>query len=359
MLTGHGGNIDAFIKKNRLDIDAAGVIDLSVNTNPFKYPGGLIEHLKNRMGCIDEYPDVDASALRASFAACHGLEPENIIVGNGTTEILYMIPRAFDAKEAVCAAPAYSDYADAVEMAGGAMRRFTLAPERDFELTAEAVRRAAAAAGAVFICHPNNPNGRLAPVDDVKSVIQDHPGALFVIDEAYLPLCSGPDAVSFVQSPMPPNLVVLRSMTKAFSIPGLRLGYAAGAPGTIRKLYHQKEPWTVNAMAQSAGLYLCGHFGWLEETAEKIAGLRESFTCRIAGIGGIKSFHSDANFLLLKTLRPEATAHDIRLELLRRGYFIRDCSNYPGLDESFFRVSVADAETMAGLATELEALSAG
>ncbi len=356
MLTGHGGNLSAFIRIHSLDIDPSSVTDFSVSTNPFDYPPGFIEYLASELSGISRYPEVQSETFTAAVTAHHSLCSGNVLAGNGSTELLYLIPRAFAIRKAVVAAPSYIDYEDAVTIAGGECQRLFLHWENDFAVNYGEIDRLAATADAVILAHPNNPNGRLLDVTAVWPLMQKHTDVLFVIDEAYLPLSGAGSEHSFITSPPEPNVIVLRSMTKSFSIPGLRLGYAVGTASVIEKLIRYKEPWTVNSLAQKAGIFLLPCTDWLKMTTGVIADERTRLTEALSHISGLTPFMSDTNFFLLKIVRDGLTALELQLELVKHDCFIRNCDNYPGLDSSYFRIAVRKPDENTRFIETLESL---
>ncbi|MFQ5646101.1 MAG: threonine-phosphate decarboxylase CobD [bacterium] len=342
MLYGHGGNIISAAGKYGLEVDPSRIIDFSVSTSYLKYPDGLEEELRKAVSRISRYPEVDASGLRKELAGHHRLSPEHIMVGNGSTELLYLIPRALRIKSGLCLAPGYSDYEDALRYAGSKAGFFPLKREDDFALDMEGFVQKAKNYEIVFLGHPNNPTGRLLPVEEIKRLIVRFKETVFVIDEAYLSMVV--QGRSFIEPPLPENLIVLRSLTKSFAVPGVRLGYAVACRSMTERLYQRKEPWTVNVFAAVAGSYLIGREEWLKGSAGEIASRKKALFDELSSINRLKIFKSAANFMLLKILSDNLTAGDLQAALLKRGCLIRDCSNFPGLDEGYFRIAVRRPE---------------
>jgi threonine-phosphate decarboxylase len=139
-----------------------------------------------------------------------------------------------------------------------------------------------------------------------------------------------------------PRMLVLRSLTKFYSLPGLRLGWAGGAPPTIARLAALREPWSVNALAQAAGLASLEDRAFALRSREMVAALREAFAEDLAGIGGVMVFPSSANYLLLRLAAPVAGAVAGRLAAER--ILVRPCANFVGLDERFLRLAVRGVE---------------
>jgi len=326
----HGGLNYAELKE--LGIDPDEILDFSVSTNPFMPPPGIKERLKDVP--VERYPDSQAAMLTQGLAARLKVDGENILVGSGTTEIIRLIALAYFRRgdAILIPEPTYGEYELAGRIAGARIIAPRALEEDDFapklEEVIETIRQRRPR--AVFICNPNNPTGKYLPRAYIERVLASMDDNLLVLDEAY---------VDFVEKSWDPfdltekgNVIVLRSMTKDYGLPGLRLGYAVARREIIDVLRKVLPPWSVNTIAQETGLAVLGEDAYLRQSLAKVHEARRFLTMGLTGLG-FKVLPSDAHYFLVKV--GDATA--CRRALLRYGILVRDCSSF-GLRE-YIRVS--------------------
>lgn len=338
MLEGHGGNIAEIARQH--GIDANRIIDFSSNVNPLGYPDGLEEYLTVNLLSIRRFPEITSERLRSGLAGLHHCEVEEVIVGNGSTEIIFLIPRAFRVKNALIVAPTYADYADAVKYAGGKIDFYFTEESDGFEPDPDELEKRIPKHDLVFICNPNNPTGGFLAEEVTQRLVKEFPEVLFVIDATYAPFVNG--LMSSARVPL--NVIELHSFTKIFGVPGLRLGYAISSQAHIDRLLAFKEPWTVNSLAQRAGEFLFEQREWVEQSCRTIAEEKSYFKKRVNSIRNIEIFDSSTHFFLIKILTSEINSSDLKKQLLQEHLLIRDCSNFVGLSDHFFRVAVQTRE---------------
>ncbi len=302
------------------------VIDFSVNTNPLGPPPGALDALRG----LDpsRYPDPECRELRVALARLHGVEPEWILPGNGSSELIYLAAQAFLAS-GVCAVvqgPTYGEYARAARGVGAqvvecrASEASSFSP--DIGRLVETIQRQRAV--LLFLCNPNNPTGVLLDRATLDAILAACPATLLVLDEAYLSLAAGatPSAASLVGDSRP---LVLRSLTKDMALAGLRLGYAVGHPDLLAPLRALQPPWSVNAAAQAAGLAALRDPAWLEAARAEIERGRRVLDEGLRQLGW-RVYPSAANFLLVSVA--PAQASEVRRALLEHGCCVRDCSSF-------------------------------
>jgi threonine-phosphate decarboxylase len=337
MINGHGGNI--FDKATELGCDPMDILDMSSNVNPLGPMPGLMKHLHEHLDRIITLPEAGAGGIIRAFSSRHGIDPEKVLAGNGTTQLIYALPLALKIRQALILGPTYADYADACRMHGAGFR-FALSDEKtSFCHTLDAADFAPC--DTVFICNPNNPTGTLIPSETILSHCQRFPDIRFVIDESYLPFVPEGRAKSLIGSILP-NIIVLNSMSKIFRIPGLRIGFIAANPDIIEKIGRYMLPWSVNTLAQAAVNYLMTQTQdvseFIEETRNYLAGERQFFMNGLQSAPGIKLFPSTTSFILAKLDR--LTAEAVSRHLLKYRILIRDCGNFQGLSSQFIRISL-------------------
>ncbi len=353
MFTGHGGTgAEAARALGRP------VLDVSASLAPFPPPAAALRAYRRAAADLAHYPEIDGLGLRRAFAAALGLGgPDRVLVGAGATEFIYLIPRALRPGRVLAFVPTYRDYAEAARLAGCP---FAALPTRWEEKFARDPARLAAAArpgDLVFLCNPNNPTGDLIPPAAVRDWCVRHPDVTVVVDEAYVEFI-GATASCIGKNP-PPNLLILRSPTKFYALPGARLGYCCGAPETIARLWDAKEPWTAGAPALAVGLALLGCAGYDARVRKWLKREKPALVRRLAGIPGLAVGPGAANFLLCRVLADRPAAAELQAACLERGLLIRDASNFEGLDSHYFRVAVRTAAENRRLAAVIQAALAG
>ncbi|NVL89657.1 MAG: pyridoxal phosphate-dependent class II aminotransferase [Desulfobacterales bacterium] len=340
MIQGHGGNI--YQVAEALGCSHREVLDMSSNVCPLGMVPGLKGMLEKRWGEVVSLPEVDSRSLRACFAASFGLLESHVLVGNGTTEFIYTIPPALKVKNALIVGPTYSDYADACR-AFGIEPVFCMArEENNFEPILDEIQSKLANVDTVFICNPNNPTGRLIPAEPLKAMVSANPNVCFVVDESYLPFIRNWESHSLIRD-RAGNIVVLHSFSKIFGIPGLRLGFLV-APSEIIKAFEPfKHPWNVNRPAQVAGVFLVSQKSFIKEVADFVQKERDAFLGYLKDLDSLCPFPSSVHFILFK-LNGDLNAPELFKRMAEHKILIRDCFNFYGLSDRFFRIALKTPE---------------
>jgi len=323
------------------------------------FPQALQETLVSRLEEIRRLPETDSLGVREALSRRYGLSPAHFLVGGGTTEWIYTLPRVLKPRKVVVPLPTYADYADAAGLAGCPVE--TIGPWAEGEGASGAdlvdpLRHAATDGSLVCLCNPNNPTGRFFPPDVLAAVIGDRPGAAWMVDETYAPFVAEDAESSLLARRLPPNLVVLRSFSKIYAIPGLRLGYAAGAPDMIGLLARVARPWSVNRLAQLAGEFLLAHPGHEERVREYCRKEKRRFLESIGRCAFLRAVPSACHFILFQVSRPWSAAA-LAAALRREGMLIRDCGNFAGLDGEYVRMSLGTGSNNDILISILEKFS--
>jgi L-threonine-O-3-phosphate decarboxylase len=312
----HGSISDAELAGLGLRRDQ--VIDFSTNTNPLgPSPASLSAA---RAALWTHYPDDGAPRLKAAVAEREGVAPGQVVVGNGSAELIWLVALAFlgPGDRTTVVGPTFGEYARAAAIVGAAVDESLRArPEDDFAPPLDAL--ADRAARVTWICDPNNPTGQLIGSARLAELAAAAPETLLVVDEAYAP---------FVDSwrrwdRLPGNVVRLRSLTKDGAMPGLRLGYAVAAPAVARALDAVRPPWSVNAVAQAAGLAALADTAHLAAARDEVRRARAYVAGALTGLGW-RVHPSSTNFVLVEVGDAAAT----RAALLRRGVVVRDCASF-------------------------------
>ena len=335
----HGGNLQ------RLALAAgkpAGeILDFSANINPLGPPEWLRPLISAHVGGLVHYPDPACTALVGAFAARFGVAAEEVLMGNGSTELLYLLPGVLGKARALIPVPAYVDYERAAALAGLAVEHLPLEEARDFVPDPAALEKALRGDELLLLGSPNNPTGRSVPAAALRELAQSHPRTAFVIDEAFADFTA---AEGLLAGKRPENLIILRSLTKFYAIPGLRLGGVVAAPAIIRRLRERMPPWSVNTLAQAVGAAALADHDYGERTRRFVRERREELQQALAALPGLTVFPGEANYLLLRIDGGPLAAPALAERLLAGGIAIRACDNFAGLDRRFFRVAVRTGE---------------
>lgn len=360
----HGGNIYAAARE--LGLPPAEVLDFSANINPLGLPPGLQEHLAAHLGEIVHYPEPEAASLRQALAEHCRTSAEQLIVGNGAAELLYLLCQVQRPRRVLVTAPTFSEYEKAALAAGAAVHRLPLAAEQDFTLPWGEVPAALAEADLFFLCNPNNPTGTLLPRTQVLRLAREAAArrCFLVVDESFQDFLSCQQDWSILPNlaagELPAGVAVLRSLTKFYAIPGLRLGFLHGPAPLIRSLEAVKDTWNVNCLAQRAGLWALGCREYQEASRAYVAEAKEQLYRQLAALPGVRPCHPSVNYLLLDMAATGLSSAQWRRRLRARGILVRDCANYAGLGDCYIRVAVRRPEEnsrlVAALAAELAAL---
>lgn len=350
----HGGNIykvaeETGIPENR-------IIDFSASINPLGLSESVKQVIQSEMDGLVNYPDPDAKKLKQKIAHANNIDAETIVCGNGSTELIYLIPRALRPKNVLIPAPTFSEYEKAVRLNENVrVKRPELRAENKFRLNADEFASEMQGCDMAFLCNPNNPTGALMSREEVREIAKEasRVRCCLVVDEAFIDFI--PEESVITDTADNPYLVVLRSMTKFHAITGLRVGYGAFHQELINKVQKYKEPWTVNNLAQAAGAAALGDKYYIEETYSLMKREKE-FLEKSFDEAGIRYYPSSANYFLIKIPpSPPLPKEGITDALRRKGILVRDCSNFKGLDGSYIRVAVKSREHNEMLIKELQA----
>jgi threonine-phosphate decarboxylase len=329
------------------------VLDFSVNLNPLGPPPSVLEALRRELDGIGRYPDPQCRALKEQLATQHDLTPDHVVVGNGSNDLIAAITRVFPIRQVVIVEPTYTEYLRAA-LAGEQQPEHWLAEGEHFQPEPFPLELGR----LVWLCNPNNPTGQLWRRDELTAWITGNPTTQFIVDEAFLPFRSDETSHSLIGAVYRlPNVVVLRSLTKFYTLPGLRLGYAVANPEVANYIQRQLATWSVNALAETAGLAALGARNWSAQTHTWLNTERPELLKQLRALPGLDPVPSQANFILLR-LR-ERTACDVAGRLAERGIAVRDASNFIGLDDHYIRVAVRARADNQRLVEELGTLLRG
>ena len=335
----HGGDPGRELK--RLGLKSREVLDFSVNVSPLGIPSEIKAIWSELFDEIDRYPSVDGKGVVRYYQERFDLDPSRVLAGNGSTEFIYLTPRALELRKVAVITPSFHDYTRSCLAAGADLKYVELRVEEgfappDFSILEEALSNS----DALFVGNPNNPTSTVFPRQTLLDLAASFPSKWILVDEAFVQFLHQPEAVSLVNyEPPPGNVLIFHSLTKFFALPGLRLGAVIGHPDTISRLRLLKEPWSVNRVAEKVALKLisCAHYE--QQVCELIRQEGPRVFGQLRNISGLHPFKPSANFLLARWTRT-SELDDLLRFLLDSGVHLRDCRNFPGLQDNFFRMAI-------------------
>ncbi|HLJ44313.1 MAG TPA: aminotransferase class I/II-fold pyridoxal phosphate-dependent enzyme [Candidatus Binataceae bacterium] len=320
----------------------SGVLDFSASLNPLGPPPQALAAYHDAAAFIARYPSPDASDLARRLAGRHRVAPDNIVVANGSTQLIHLLARTLRPRCPFVAIPTFSEIANAMIVAGGAACAMQARRERGFAIEMEQVERALErGADAMFIGRPNSPTGAMLSIGDATEIAArcSSRGCWCIFDEAFI------DFVGEEHSAIRPvaedsHVIVLRSLTKMFAIAGLRLGYLVAGRDIARRLGEAIEPWSVNIVAERVGnacLDVADDFAMRSRTL--IASERTHLVGALSSIEGIRVYKSSVNFMMLEVAE-HGHATRFAQHTLSRGIAVRDLHGLPGCGPGMYRVAV-------------------
>ena len=346
MINGHGGNIYKLAQD--LKCRPVDIIDMSSNVNPLGPPAGLVHFLKENISLINALPEVDAGTAVRSFAMNYNVNPDLVIPGNGTTQLIHNIPLALNTKKALILGPTYADYADACNMHKIDYNFFYSQSKNMFKLEIKKLNKKIKDYDTIFICNPNNPTGSLISAQILKELCLSNPDIYFIIDESYLPFVENDRQYTMINSSLP-NVIVLNSMSKIFRIPGLRIGFMISSKPVIQRLSRYVMPWSVNSLAQAAVVWLMENRNEVKEFIQNTRIFlkleREKLEIAFKNNNSIRFFTSCTSFMLAELSGKNYNAENLCTNLAKDRVLIRNCSNFKGLSDLFIRISLKDEIT--------------
>ncbi len=335
MIHKHGGNLKFFSDISGLPVED--IVDFSANINPLGPPEWFRSFVSSTVGSLVNYPDPDCDGLIEAASKRYACGTDQVIAGNGSTELLRLIPRALAKSRAIIPVPSYSDYVSAVTNAGMLLKTLPLRHDAGFGLDFSLLESELTGDDLVILCNPNNPTGHLLDSRGLRELALRNPSCYFLIDEAFGDFVKDFDSLV---SNRPRNVMVLLSLTKIYAAPGLRLGLAVADPDIIASLLDTQPTWSVNSIAQGLGQRALSDFDYLERTREYVAERRAELAADLGAIPGLTIFPAAANFVLVRIDRPDINARMLAEKLMVSGIAIRVCDNFQGLNDRFFRLAV-------------------
>jgi threonine-phosphate decarboxylase len=324
-----------------------GIIDFSTSINPLGPPQAALDEFHAAAGAICSYPPAYPERLTARLAAWLGVRSEEVIVGNGSTQLIHLFARVYQLSFPYVAVPTFSEFANAIALNNCTPYALQLNRENAFTIRLADVEHAMShRAQAVFIGRPNSPTGSMFPLHVAEEIAREceRYHAFCVFDEAFIDFAGRAESsvtlMRTIAERRRKGLVIVGSLTKIFAIPGLRVGFLVGPPSIIEELRKYLEPWSVNIVAERVVRACLEHAGeFVQRTREWLVPERTYFRDQLSRLRGIQVFPSVANFLMLQVNeRSEATT--FAEFMLSQGIAVRDLRAMPGSSPGLYRVAV-------------------
>lgn len=337
----HGGEI--------YDKDRIIESDFSVNLNPFPCPGIITNALHGAVSRVELYPDMEQAEFRRSVAKAettlargdYAIKSDMVLGGNGASEILMGIVMFIRPGKVLLPVPSFYGYRHVLGMLQACeIVEYPLIPDRDFELGSDFIQAITEDIDAVIIANPNNPTGRNVDGDVLKAIADKcaQTGTALIVDECFFKLSDGKASARRYIGEIP-GVFVVDAYTKLFSIPGVRVGFLLAAPEDAEGVKRYLPEWSMSVFAQRAG-YACAKVstnGYVDRSMQLIRKEREYLQRELKALN-FRVFKSDSNFLLFYS------AQNLYEQLLDGGILIRDCANFAGLGQGYYRIAVKNHE---------------
>jgi threonine-phosphate decarboxylase len=338
-LCAHGGKLSE--TAGRLGVDEASLIDFSVNLNPYM-PDDAREAARRAYGTVYAYPDNRYGRFRESAARFAGSHADNIIPGNGSMEIIRLVAESIVEKGDIVAipCPTFGEYEQQCRLFGAGIRYIR------YDDIVRGQYWHMKGCKAAFFCNPNNPDGRLLPAKEVEGILAycHENDIAAIVDEAFIDLADPMQSVAGLVEAYD-NLLVMRSLTKCFAIPGLRLGFGIACKETADVLNKARLTWNLDSIAAEVGIYYMDDAdSHLSVSRSYIKREREWLLGRISAIKGVRPLPASANYFLVDVSGTGMTASEFTEKMLGERIIVRDCSSFNMQGDSYVRLAVRSRE---------------
>lgn len=350
-LPDHGANPHRLYEKMKMETPSR-ILDFSENVHPYGPPGFLNTIWPEMQDLVTRYPDPDAEPFRSKAAEFHDLPLSAIAVGNGAAEIFTWLARRYRSKRVVLIEPAFSEYRKTLEAENVEIKAVQATAEEGWQLPLEKIINAVEGCAALYICNPHNPTGLLASIEDLDKLAAAcrKSECELVIDEAFIDFI-GEEFSIIPYLPHFSNLIIVRSMTKMYAIPGLRLGYVVAAPDLISELKIGSAQWNVNALSAVIGARCFSEETYRRQVIQSATEERQKMMEFLTNIG-CRTTEAQANFLSFQLPDP-SKSDQFFSDMLKRGIVLRHTLSFKGMEGQWFRIGMKSAASMEELREEV------
>lgn len=333
---GHGGNAKIISREKNIKFEE--ILDFSANINPLGIPESVKDAIIDNLSLIEKYPDISYFELKGCISEFEDIDKESIILGNGAAEVIFSIVRAINPKKSLIMAPTFSEYEEAVNSIKGSIIYYYLKEEYEFMIREDILESIDDSIDLIFICNPNNPTGILTNKEMLLKILikAKKYNVKLLIDESFLDFIEEKfTMINYINEY--DNLIIVKSLTKFFAIPGLRIGYALMGDKRLKEKAEGVFPaWNINILAEVAAKNAIIDNKYIKYTREFIHKEKDFLYEELMKIKDLKVFKPSVNFIFIKLNKDL----DLQEELLKYKILIRSCSNYNGLNNRYYRLAV-------------------
>lgn len=334
----HGGNIEELSRKFNLDKEK--LIDFSANINPLGVNEKVKKAIIDALDKVEKYPDITYYNLKSAISNFEEIDYNNLVLGNGAAEIIFNLVRAINPKKVLIPAPTFSEYEEASLSINSSIEYYYLKEENNWNIDEEILDLINEDIDIAFICNPNNPTGVTTEKNILLKIIEKakKTKTIVAIDESFLDFVTDSHKYSLVSLLKEyDNIFIIKSLTKLFAIPGIRIGYGlSSSKDIINKIQNISVPWNINILAEVAAITSLEDKDYILKSIEYIEKEKNYLYRELSKFKDIMVFKPSVNFIMFKTLKDI----DLKYELMKRNIIIRSCNNYNGLNENYFRMAV-------------------
>lgn len=338
----HGGNIEELARKYNLKKE--NIIDFSANINPL----GLSENVKKAIiKSIDEiniYPDITYYNLKKSISNYEKTTPDYLTLGNGAAEVIFNLVRAVNPKKALLLAPTFGEYEEALLSVNSKIEYYMLSEGNNWDIGIDILDQINEAINIIFICNPNNPTGRLTDRNIILKILEKTKkyNCIVAIDESFLDFVKENEEYTLLKYiEVYNNLFIIKSLTKFFAMPGLRIGYGITSNiDLVKKISNISIPWNINILAEKSTIKALEEKEYIKNTIDYIENEKNKFYNELCKFKDLKVFKPSVNYIMFKVDKNI----DLKEEMMKENISIRSCSNYNGLNNKYYRIAVRKRE---------------
>lgn len=337
----HGGELRAFSEK--FGIPERDILDFSSNINPWGPTPSVLEAYEQSRDQLRLYPDPEALEFRREVARHFPLWPENVVAGNGAADLLDLILRLLRPKRALLVEPCFLEYRRLLNLHRAEVRSIALKEGDSFEFSLPELLNSLSGVEVAILANPNNPTGTALDKSGIERFLSEakRRNVFVILDEAFVDWCPEFSVAREVKDDS--SFFVVRSITKFYSLPGIRIGFGLGSRKLVEKLAGYQVPWSTNGIAQLLGIAALRDEEFARRSRQWLAQERSKFENELQEIPGLKVYPSRANFVLVRS--GSATEKPLLSEGLgKQGIYVRDLEEFPGLGPAYFRFAVRKRE---------------
>lgn len=338
----HGGNLDELSRTYKLNKE--NLIDFSANINPLGVNIKVKEAIINALNEIERYPDITYYNLKLAISEFEKVNYNKLILGNGAAEVIFNLVRSIKPKKVLIPAPTFGEYEEAVLSINSSIEYYYLKEDNNWIIDEDIINHINEDIDMVFICNPNNPTGILTDKEVIINIAKKalSTNTILAIDESFLDFIRDGENYSVINLLKEyNNIFIIKSMTKLFAIPGIRIGYGmCENKEIIKNMELVSVPWNINILAEKATLEAIKDKEYINRTISYIQKEKNYLYKELNKFNDIKVFNPSVNFIMFKIINNI----NLKLELMKENIIIRSCNNYIGLDDSYYRVAVRTRE---------------